>query len=119
MSVLSKALLTLVRSHFVLLSFFSARHINVLNCFPLHREVKKFILNLPDKNQRWPEPRDPCPFVLLSQIVSEPFPFHRCSSVQVPEVVAPGCARDLFQSAPQAARSPCHTGPTVSTACPC
>ena len=34
MSVLSKALLTLVRSHFVFLSFFSARHMNVLICFP-------------------------------------------------------------------------------------
>ncbi len=31
-SVLSKALLTLVRSHLVFLSFFSARHMNVLIC---------------------------------------------------------------------------------------
>ena len=30
MSVLPEALFTLVRSHFVFLSFFSARHINVL-----------------------------------------------------------------------------------------
>lgn len=35
MSVLSEALLTLVRGHFVLLSFLSARHMNVLVfCFP-------------------------------------------------------------------------------------
>jgi hypothetical protein len=40
MSVLPKALLPLVRGHFVLLSFFSARHMNVLICFPLYREVK-------------------------------------------------------------------------------
>ncbi len=32
-SVLSKPLLTLVRSHFVFLSFLSARHINVLILF--------------------------------------------------------------------------------------
>ena len=34
MSVLSEALLTLVRSHLVFLSFLSARHMNVLIFFP-------------------------------------------------------------------------------------
>jgi len=33
-SVLSEALFTLVRSHFVFLSFLSARHMNVLILFP-------------------------------------------------------------------------------------
>jgi hypothetical protein len=35
MPVLSKSLLTLVRRHFVFLSFLSARHMNVLICSPL------------------------------------------------------------------------------------
>lgn len=38
-SVLPEALLTLVRCHFVLLSFLSARHMNILRFVPALREV--------------------------------------------------------------------------------
>jgi hypothetical protein len=51
MSVLSETLFTLVRGHFVLLSFLSAWHSNVLILSARWRMVnKKFILNLSDKS---------------------------------------------------------------------
>lgn len=46
MSVLSKALLTLVRCHFVFLSFLSARHMNVLIFFPHLTGRLKFLFQV-------------------------------------------------------------------------